>query len=299
VDDVRQHDHAHEPVRGLTAALVATVAFMGVEVAVGVYSGSLALLADAGHMLSDAGALVLALAAQRLAIRPPSARGTYGYRRAEVLAAFVNGAVLAVLAFWILGRAWDRWSAPRPVLGGPLLATAIAGLVVNLAVAKVLHGGRKHNLNVEAALWHVLSDALGSVAAIAAGVCVLWLGWMRADALLSAAVALLVGFSAWRLVRRTVLVLLETTPPGVDLADLEKVICGTPGVRALHDLHAWRISDGFDAVTVHVVLDGSRHGPEVAADVARRVHDRTGIDHVTVQPEVGPPEAIVKIGRRR
>jgi len=128
-------------------------------------------------------------------------------------------------------------------------------------------------------------------------VCIVAFGWTRADALLSAAIAALVGWSGWRLVRQTALVLLETTPPGVAVADLERVIRETKGVRDLHDLHAWRISDGFDAVTVHVVLDGSRHGPEVAADVARRVHDAFGIDHVTVQPEVGPPAGLVQIGK--
>ncbi len=286
--------HGHgAPIPRLRAALLITLGALALEVVGGVWSGSLALLSDAGHMLADAGALALALAAQIVAARPRTERRTYGFRRAETLAAFLNGVALGVTAVFIVVEAIERWQVPRPVNGGLMLAVAVFGLVANLASAAIL-ARADENANVRAALAHVISDALGSVAAITAAVLVLTLGWTRADTGASVVVALLVLWSAWRLVRRTASVLMESAPPGLDLVDLEATIRTTPGVADLHDLHAWRISDGFDVVTVHVVLDGALHGTDVARDVARAVRERHGIAHVTVQPEA-PLQASVSV----
>jgi cobalt-zinc-cadmium efflux system protein len=277
--------------------LLVTVAALVAEVLGGLWSGSLALLSDAGHMLADAFALALALAAQIVAARPRTERRTYGFRRAETLAAFMNGIALGVTAVFIVVEAFERWQTPQEVKGGAMLAVAAFGLLANLASAAILLRA-DGNANVRAALAHVVSDALGSVAAIVAAVLVLTRGWTRADAMASVLVAALVLWSAWRLVRRTASVLMESAPPGLDLAALEATIRSTPGVADLHDLHAWRISDGFDVVTVHVVLDGARHGPDVAREVARAVHDHHGIDHVTVQPEA-PTVAAVSLQVQR
>jgi cobalt-zinc-cadmium efflux system protein len=262
---------------------------MVVSVAGGLASHSLALLSDAGHMLADAGALALALVAQRVAARPRTSNLTYGSRRAETLAAFVNAIVLCITAIWVIVEAVDRWKDPPEIQGRWMLAVAVGGLVVNLVAARILSaGGHGHNANVRAALAHVLSDAAGSVAAIAAAGCVLFLGWRRADPLISVALALLILWSAWKLITRTADVLMEGAPVGLMVADLERTIRETPGVAELHDLHAWTISDGFDVVTVHVVLDGSRHGTEVAQQVSDRIKAKHSILHVTVQPE--PPK---------
>jgi cobalt-zinc-cadmium efflux system protein len=275
-------------------ALVLTVVTMFVSVVGGLASHSLALLSDAGHMLADAGALALALVAQRVAARPRTSNLTYGSRRAETLAAFVNAIVLCITAIWVIVEAVERWKEPPEIQGRWMLAVAVGGLVVNLVAARILSaGGHGHNANVRAALAHVLSDAAGSVAAIAAAVCVLFLGWRRADPLISVALALLILWSAWRLITRTADVLMEGAPVGLMVADLERTIRQTPGVADLHDLHAWTISDGFDVVTVHVVLDGSRHGTEVAQQVSDRIKAEHSILHVTVQPE--PPKLAASV----
>jgi cobalt-zinc-cadmium efflux system protein len=236
-------------------------------------------------MLADAGPLALALVAQRVASRPRTHRRTYGSRRAETLAAFTNAIFLGVVSVWVIVEAVERWQQPPEVKGGWMLAVAGGGLVVNLVAARLLTAGGVHNENTRAALAHVLSDAAGSVAAMIAAVLVLVWGWHRADPLVSVGLAVLIFWSAWRLVARTVDVLMEGTPAGLAAGDLERTIRETPGVSALHDLHAWTISEGFEAVTVHVVLDGSRHGTEVAREVSDRIRERHGIEHVTVQPE--------------
>jgi cobalt-zinc-cadmium efflux system protein len=284
---MRDHDHGmgQTPESRIRAALILTLLTMGASVAGGVFAHSLALLSDAGHMLADAGALSLALVAQRVAGRPRTHRRTYGSRRAETLAAFTNAIFLGVVSVWVIVEAVDRWRQPLEVKGGWMLAVAAGGLVVNLIAARLLTAGGVHNENTRAALAHVLSDAGGSVAAMIAAVLVLVWGWQRADPLISVGLAVLIFWSAWRLVTRTLDVLMEGTPAGLAAGDLERTIRETPGVAALHDLHAWTISEGFEAVTVHVVLDGSHHGTEVAREVRERIRERHHIDHVTVQPE--------------
>jgi cobalt-zinc-cadmium efflux system protein len=237
-------------------------------------------------MLTDSGALVLALFAQRIAARPRTAQLTFGFRRAEILAALINGVVLVVTALLIIAEAIERLQAPRDVVGGPMLGVAIAGLLVNVIAALLLgHGVDRSNPNVRAAFAHVISDALGSVASIVAAGMILWLDMPLADPLASLFISLLIAYGAVLLVRDTMRVLMEAVPLGVSVAELEHVVSSTPGVRGFHDLHAWSISEGFAAVTVHVVLEGGAHGTDVAKAVGDRIRERFGIDHVTVQPE--------------
>ena len=281
------HDHAgrETPARKLWFALVLTVSFMAVEVAFGFVSHSLALLSDAGHMLTDAGALGLALFAQRVADRPRTALHTFGYRRAEILAALVNGAVLGVSAVWVIVEAVRRFREPPDVQGGWMLAVASTGLAVNLLAAWILSRGKTHNANVRAALGHVLADAAGSVAAMVAAGLVLGLGWRRADPVVSVLISLLILWGAWRLVRGSMRTLMETTPDGHDVQAIERTIRETAGVSDVHDLHVWSISDGFPLVSVHVVLDGKAHGVDVAREVGARLQKTHHITHATVQPE--------------
>jgi len=267
---------------------------MFVEVGVGFWSGSLALLADAGHMLADAGALVLAIVAQHFADKPRTERTTFGFRRAEVLAAFVNGIALAFVGLLIVKEAVERWITPIPIQGRPMLATAIGGLLVNLLVAAMLMRGQS-NLNVRAALAHVLTDALGSVGAILAALAVLFWQQTRADPLLSGAIAVLVAVSGWRVLRETTAILLEGAPPHLDVAEIERTISACPGVASVHDLHVWRISEKFDALTAHVTLARGHHGTDVCREVAACLKKIYDLDHVTIQPEPPPPDSLVPV----
>jgi cobalt-zinc-cadmium efflux system protein len=288
------HAHHHHDAGGMTpehrliVALTLTVSFMVVEAVAGWMVHSLALVSDAGHMLADAGALALAVMAQRVASRPRTLQRTYGYRRAETLAALANGIALGVTALWVIATAIGRWRSPSEIDALPMLGVAVGGLGINLIAGLTLARGHSHNTNTRAALAHVASDALGSVAAIVAAALVLGFGWYRADAVASLVISGLILWGAFRLVSETVSVLMESVPSGVALEDLEKTIRSTPGVADMHDLHAWTISDGFDAVTVHVVLDGTAHGTDVAREVGERVHAAHKVEHVTVQPEAPP-----------
>jgi cobalt-zinc-cadmium efflux system protein len=298
------HGHGHgvsglSPHGALRISLVLTAGFMLVEALVGWYTGSLALLADAGHMLSDTGALIFALVAQRFAARAHDARATFGYRRAEVLAAFSNGIALALISIWIGIEAAHRWFSPRQVEPHGLLETAFAGLAINLVVALVLSRSGGQNVNVRAALAHVIADLLGSLGAVIAGVFVVFWHEYRADTVLSLLITVLVAHSGWRILRETSAVLLESAPRELDTSALAKTIRETEGVASFHDLHAWRISDGFDAVTVHVVLAPRFHGVEVSQRVGQRVEAMHGIRHVTVQPEAPPPDVLVQLGRSK
>lgn len=280
-------------------ALVATSSFMFVEAAVGLWTGSLALLADAGHMLADAGALALALAAQNFASRPRTERSTFGYRRAEVLAAFVNGMALAGVAVLIVKEAIERWLSPHEMNGQAILLTAFLGLCINLLVAAILMRGQKENINLRAAFAHVLMDALGSVGAMLAGVAVALWGWYRADPLLSALIAVLVAFSGFRILKETAAILLESAPAHLDVAAIERTILACDGVAEVHDLHVWRISERFDTLTAHVVLERGKHGTDVCRHVADQLKSTYGLDHVTIQPEPPRPDDLVNLRRSR
>ena len=300
--DDHAHDHAHElrttPLGRLVGALAITAAFMFVEAGVGWWANSLALVADAGHMLADAAALGLAIFAQRIAAQSRTRARTYGYRRAEVLAAFANGIALGLTAIWIFIEAAQRWHKPPEILGAPVTITAVIGLVVNLVSAGLLGlGAHGHNVNTRGAFAHVLTDALGSVGAIAAGVLVLAFGWNRADPVISALIGVLVLWSGWRLVLETSRVLMEGSPIEIDLAHIEETLRGVPGVASYHDLHVWSISDGFDVLTVHVVLDQGYHGTDVVSAVSRRLREQHKLEHCTIQPEPSQGEQLVTLRR--
>lgn len=284
-DHPHPHGHATAASSALSRALLVTFGFAFVEALVGVASGSLALLSDAAHMLVDSGALGLAVFAQRLAARPRTPSHTFGYRRAEVLAAAVSGGALFTASIGIIIEAFDRLRTTHEVRGDWMLATAVTGLLVNLASGYALMREAHSSINVRAALAHVLADALGSLAAIAASVAVLRFSFPQADALASILISILILWGATKLLRESAAVLMEQTPPGVSATAIEATIRATPGVRDLHDLHVWTISDGFPVVTVHVVLSGQAHGTGVARAVAQRVAREHGIEHVTVQPE--------------
>jgi cobalt-zinc-cadmium efflux system protein len=271
--------------RRLVIALGLTASYLIVEVVAGILSGSLALLSDAGHMLTDAGALALALWAQSLGARPRSDRKTFGYRRAEILAAAANGIVLGITAIAVIVEAIRRFAAPPQILAFPMLVVASIGLGINLVAAWVLSRGGGHDLNLRAAAVHVMADAAGSAAAIVAAALILMFGWTIADPITSILISVLILFGAWRLLRDSTNVLMEGAPIGLDVAALERLACDTPGVREVHDLHVWSIVGDAPVITAHVLLERGAHGVEVARDVGRRIEDKVGQAHVTVQPE--------------
>lgn len=263
-----------------------TCVYTVVEVAGGLLSGSLALLADAGHMLSDVLSLGLALFAAWVACRPPTASKTFGYRRAEVLVALFNGVSLVAIALWIFVEAAERLQKPPPLLGGMMLAVAAAGLVVNVIGAVILWRGGSENLNVTAALRHVLADLLGSVGAMAAAVVILLTGWYLADPLISIAIGLLVLYSSWGVLRDSVNILLEATPAGTDAAALLTRLAAHPGVEQVHDLHVWTISSGFPALTAHVVVRPGVDPSATRRELERLLDVEFAIHHTTLQIDV-------------
>lgn len=286
------HDHGHgraQDRRRLLLVLVVTASVVVVE-AVGAWvSGSLALLADAGHMLTDAAGIVVALSASLIATRPPSPRRTYGYHRAEILAALVNAAVLLGLCGYLAYAGTRRLVSPEEVEAGPMLVFALVGLVANLVSLGLLTGRRDSSLNMRGAYLEVLSDAFGSVAAIAAGVIVLTTGFDRADSIASLLIAALVLPRAAALVRESGAVLLESTPADLDMSDVRDHLCEVDGVVDVHDLHAWTITSGMPALSAHVTvtdaaLAGRGVGP-ILDDLTGCVGDCFGIDHATFQVE--------------
>lgn len=286
------HGHGHGgSTRALGAVLGMTLAYSTVEAAMGLWTGSLALLADAGHMVTDSGALALSLLVARIGQRPRSRNMTYGYRRAEVLGALANAATMLGISLFILIEAFRRIQAPLAVEGDGLLYTAALGLLLNLVSAFILARGHAHDLNVRSALLHVLGDALGSVAAIAAGVCVK-LGYPLADPIASLLISIVLGFGSVRLMREAADVLMEATPSEVDVAALERTILETPGVSAVHDLHVWALTPGEPMLTAHVVLTPAAHGTDVAKRVGDRLSYLHGLNHVTIQPEPPAPELV-------
>jgi len=260
------------------------VGIAGAEVAGGLVSGSLALLADAGHMVTDAAALGLSLLALWIAQRPPTARKSFGYHRLEILAALFNGALLVGVTAWIVVEALARLRQPPAVRSGLMLAVAALGLAANLVAVVMLHRARDENLNTRSAYLHVLGDTLGSVGTIAAAAIILGTGWRAADPLVSIAIAVLILVSAVRLVGEAVNVLLEATPRHVSLPDLETAIGTVAGVADVHDLHVWTVSNGIVAMSAHATVpDPARHQGALE-EICRRVHT-FGIQHVTIQME--------------
>lgn len=254
-------------------------------------TNSLALIADAGHMLTDVAALTLTLFAIWFAARPATSKKTYGYYRLEILAAFVNGIALVLLSIWIIYEAIGRWQDPPDIPGTPLTIIAIGGLIVNLIAAYLLHSDHKHDLNMRGAFLHVIGDLLGSVAAIIAGVLIWTLGWLWADAFGSIFISAIIILSAWRLILESVNVLLEGTPRHINLAAVETTILETEGVGGVHDLHVWTISSGIEALSAHISHGDSVLHSELLAIVRTKLHDRFGIDHLTIQMETLDLEA--------
>ncbi len=282
------HDHLHGVTdqRRIGLAFVVIATFMVVEIVGGLLSGSLALLADAGHMISDTAALGFSWAAIHYGKRPATARLSYGYKRLEILAAFVNGCALFVIAAWIVIEAVRRFAEPVPVLGKTMLIVALAGLAANIAAFAALHGGNRENLNLRGAWLHVLGDMLGSVAAIAAACVILFTGWTPIDPLLSIFVAVIVLKSAWGIVKSSAHILLEGTPEGVSLADIKADLeRNVAEVRDAHHIHAWSITAERHMVTLHVHPTPGVASHEVVAAVQRRLAATFRIEHTTVQVE--------------
>lgn len=266
-------------------ALVLTATYMVAEIVGGLAANSLALLADAGHMFSDAAALGLSLVAVMLAQRPATSHRTYGFHRAEILAALTNGAALLALSVLIAREAWERLSEPPDVHGGLMLAVACGGLAINLINLMILSGGRHHNLNIRGAWLHVMADTLGSVGAIAAAAVIYLFGWRWADPVASFVIAALVLYSASGLVRETLDVLMEGVPKGISIDEITDALRALPGVLDAHDLHVWSLTSGRNVATTHLVIaeDADHQGIIDAAN--RALAERFAISHATIQVE--------------
>lgn len=285
--DARAQDTANR--RRMQVALILTAAFMIVEVGGGLLSGSLALLADAGHMLTDSMALALAALAFRMAARPADAKRSFGYHRFQILAAFVNGLTLLVIVGWILFEALQRFMDPPAVTGGLMLAVAAAGLVVNVVVFAILHGGDQENLNMRGAVLHVLGDLLGSIAAIIAAIVILATGWMPIDPLLSVVVAVLILRSAWLLVKRSAHILLEGTPEWLDVEDMQRHLrARVPQICGIHHVHVWGLTPQYLMLTMHILVERDEgDATRLVRNVKILLREEFGIRHSTIEVETG------------
>ena len=266
-------------------ALALTGTYMIAEVVGAFVTGSLALLADAAHMFTDVGGLALALLAIRFAAREATPQLTYGYLRTEVLSALINAVVLLLLTVYILYEAYQRFLAPPEVLSGPMLIVAAIGLVVNLISMRLLASGSSESLNVKGAYLEVLGDMLGSVGVIVAALIIMWTGWRLADPIMGAGIGLFIVPRTWILLKQVTHILMEGTPPNVDLGLLERNLMEISGVTAVHDLHVWTVTSGFDAMSCHLVVADLSKGREVLQRARRVMKDNFGIDHVTIQVE--------------
>jgi cobalt-zinc-cadmium efflux system protein len=299
---VPAHDHEHRgahrsanPRQRLALALALSAAYLVAEVVGGVLTGSLALLADAGHMGADVAALSLAWFASWVAARPAGDRWTYGHSRAEILAALAQGVALVAVAILIAAEAVERFSAPRPILGAGVLAIATGGLLVNLAGLAILGDGHEHSLNLRGAWLHVFSDALGSVGAMVAGLCVWRFGWLWTDPAASLAIAALVLISAWQLIREAVDVLMEAAPRGLDVDGVRRDLGALAGVRSVHDLHVWTLGHGRVALSCHLVVARLERAESLLTDAYSLLGNRHHIDHATIQVE---PESLADASPR-
>jgi len=289
VSHVHHHPHVHHDAdpshQGrLRVALVLTAVFFVAEVVGGLLSNSLALLADAGHMFTDVGALSLSLFVAWFSRQPSAPEKTYGYLRWEVLAAFLNGTVLLLVSAAIVWEAMGRFRAPEPLSGGLMLVVALGGLAVNAVSAWILHPVHRHSLNARGAYLHVLGDLLGSVGTVAAALIIRWTGWLAADPIASVLVTVLVIRSAWGLVRESVDVLLESTPAHISLGSVRSGLQEIAGIESVHDLHVWTVTSGMVAMSAHAVVREPGENQKVL-EAAVTAMKRLGIDHVTLQVE--------------
>ena len=290
-----QEDHTHEldlrvvSRRRLWWAIAIILVFLIVEVVGGLITGSLALLADAGHMLTDLLALAMAIFVGYLAERPATPERTFGFLRAEVIGAFINGATLILVVGLVFREAIGRFLHPPEVEGVGMLAVACAGLLANLASAWVLSGSRKENINIEGAFIHMLADTLGSVGAVVAGIVILATGWMPADPLASVLIGLLILWSSIGLLRRTLAILIQATPPHLDFHEIQAALEANEHVAAVHDLHIWSVTSGFPVLTAHIWLKPMCSDPacwqQCLRDLQGTLRERFGIDHATLQLE--------------
>ena len=282
--------HTHGPpraeqARALRWAMLLAAVYMVAEIVGGIWTGSLALLADAGHMVSDVAALAFSLFAIWMAQRPAGAQRTYGYLRSEILAALLQGVALIGVCVWICIEAFERLQQPTEILALPMALIAFGGLVVNALALWMLNQGRHDNLNIRGAWLHVMADALGSCAAIAAGLTVWAFGWRYADPIASLIIAALVVRSSWSLIRESVDVLMEASPKHIDVEDLRSSLASNELVLAVHDLHVWTITSGVPALSCHLVISDLTESSLLLEKVNRLLHDRFGIEHTTIQIE--------------
>jgi cobalt-zinc-cadmium efflux system protein len=269
----------------LAWAFALALGFMGVEVIGGLWTGSLALLADAAHMLTDAGGLALALIAVRFAERPATPQKTYGYVRFEVLSALANAVVLLLLTFYILYEAYERFLSPPEILSIPMLAVALVGLAVNLASMRLLSAGSSESLNVKGAYFEVLADMLGSLGVLAAALIVMFTGWRLADPIVGALIGLFIIPRTWLLLKQAIHILMEGTPPEIDVSLVQQRLLGLPGVTAVHDLHIWTVTSGFDAMSCHLVVNDMADARRILAAARDLMKADFGIAHSTLQIE--------------
>lgn len=288
------HSHAGAAPSGTAAgkhksrlawALALTTSFMVAEVVGGLWTGSLALLADAAHMLTDAGGLALALIAIRFSERPATPQATYGYVRAEVLSALTNAVVLLLLTVYILYEAYKRFQNPPEIIGGPMLVVAVIGLIVNLISMKLLAGGSSESINVKGAYFEVLSDMLGSLGVIVAAIVVLLTGWTLVDPIIGAGIGLFIVPRTWILLKQAIHILMEGTPPDIDVGLLEGRLAAIPGVDAVHDLHVWTVTSGLDAMSCHLTVSDMSQARTIIEAANTAMRDEFKLDHTTIQVE--------------
>jgi cobalt-zinc-cadmium efflux system protein len=269
----------------LYAALALTLTYMTAEVVGSFLTGSLALLADAAHMLTDAGGLALALFAIRFAQKAATPQKTYGYLRVEILSALVNAVVLLLLTIYILYEAYQRFRSPQEILSGPMLAVAVVGLIVNLVSMRLLASGSSESLNVKGAYFEVLSDMLGSLGVIAAAVIIMVTGWTLADPIIGAGIGLFIVPRTWRLLSQAVHILMEGVPAEVDIGLLEAALREIPGVTAVHDIHVWTITSGLDSISAHLVVTDMTDAKRILRTARLAMKEKFHLDHVTMQVE--------------
>jgi cobalt-zinc-cadmium efflux system protein len=281
-----QHDHPHPSgsTQALRSGLIIVLGFAAVEAVGGWWAGSLALMGDAGHMFSDAAALAVAAVASHLAAQPPSSRNTFGLQRAEVVAALINGLFMLLVVVGIAWHAVERLQQPEPVAGGTVILIAAIGLIINIILALKLHNSEQ-SLNVRAAMLHVIGDLLGSVAALVAGAVILLTGWTPIDPLLSLFICVLILFSSVRLLRDVLQVIMQSVPPDIRVADVEKTMLAVDTVVSIHDLHIWTLTGGQVVLSAHVVMTDLPNWEAVLAELQRCLERRYDIVHVTLQPE--------------
>lgn len=284
------HSHNHAPAgkdqkKALTIVLLLTTTFMFIEAGAGFYTGSLALLSDAAHMLTDVFALLVAYVAIWITQRPPTDSKTFGYYRAEIIGAFFNSLLLFVISGGILIEAIKRIQHPEPVKSVEMTVVAVVGLLINLTGAYILFKYQSGNLNIRGALYHVLSDALGSVGAIIAGLIMITTNWYYADSIVSILVSILIIRAAWMLFSESVHILLEGTPKGLDLSSVENYICSCEGVLSVHDLHVWTLTQGFESLSAHLVVDDLNKSKSLIREIKKNLFEQYNITHVTLQIE--------------